>query len=242
MEKYSIKFPPLGTLAPGVPEWLEKIIMKCLSVNPGERYQSVPALLKDLRNRQFTEEEKDAGQAASSGQAGGPQPSQLNRIAWVALAIVIAFSITLAFPSAGCLWVLIGVIYLIASARGCEKVLIIGVILVISAIIIPNFLRAPHQGRLTACKSSLKNIGTALEMYSTDNAGQYPGNLSEITPNYLHVLPTCAQAGKVTYEYNVSKKPDNYTIWCNGYYHRECGATNYPQYDGVKGLIEKPGW
>jgi hypothetical protein len=30
----------------------------------------------------------------------------------------------------------------------------------------------PHQGQLTACKSNLKNIGTGMEMYSTDNGAQ----------------------------------------------------------------------
>jgi len=240
MEKYSIKFPPLNTVAPGIPEWLEKIVMRCLSVNPGERYQSVPTLLEDLRNRQFSVDEKEGDQAASSGQAGGLQSSQMSRIAWVAIAIVIAFVITLAFPPAGCLWVLIGAIYLFVSMKGCEKVLIIAAICMLAAILLPNFLRSPQQGRLTGCKSNLKNIGTALEMYSTDNAGQYPRKLSEITPNYLLTLPTCTQAGKVTYEYNVSKKLDYYTTWCNGYYHRECGVPNYPQYDSVNGLIEKP--
>ncbi len=53
MEQYSTKFPLLSTLAPSVPKWLESVIMKCLAVNPGERYQSVKSILDDLRAGKF---------------------------------------------------------------------------------------------------------------------------------------------------------------------------------------------
>lgn len=45
------------------------------------------------------------------------------------------------------------------------------VIAILAAILVPNFIRARAQGQFTACKSNLKNVGVALEMYSSDHAG-----------------------------------------------------------------------
>ncbi|MDQ7825482.1 MAG: hypothetical protein RDV48_21970 [Candidatus Eremiobacteraeota bacterium] len=94
-------------------------------------------------------------------------------------------------------------------------------------------------GTLTACKSNLKNLGTAMEMYSTDNEGRYPKTISKITPDYLKTLPTCPASGTMTYCYIYTAVPDVYTMWCNSTAHvRVSGKANYPQYDAVQGLIE----
>ena len=52
-----------------------------------------------------------------------------------------------------------------------ELMIVIAIIAILAAILVPNFIRARAQGQLTACKSNLKNIGTAMEMYSTDWSG-----------------------------------------------------------------------
>lgn len=44
---------------------------------------------------------------------------------------------------------------------------------------------------MTVCSSNLKNISTALEMYSTDYQGSLPPSLHQLTPNYLRTLPQC---------------------------------------------------
>lgn len=95
---------------------------------------------------------------------------------------------------------------------------------------------------MTACKSNLKNLGTALEMYSTDNAGRYPSGFALLTPNYLKTIPTCPTVGSVTYRYVSASEPDAYTIVCGGTNHGGAGIreTNYPQYTSVTGLIERP--
>ena len=55
-----------------------------------------------------------------------------------------------------------------------ELMIVIAIIAILAAILVPNFIRARAQGQLTACKSNLKNIGTAMEKYSTDWGGKYP--------------------------------------------------------------------
>lgn len=108
--------------------------------------------------------------------------------------------------------------------------------------------RARPQGQLTACKSTLKNIGTALEMYATDNDGRFPLQLQKITPNYLKTLPTCPGSGTDTYSSGYvslapagdSKTPDQYTVVCSSNNHKDAGASlNYPQYTSSQGLIER---
>lgn len=91
----------------------------------------------------------------------------------------------------------------------------------------------------TRCRSNLKNIGTALEMWYTDHKGHFPGKLKALTPNYLHTIPICPAARRDTYSasYKMGKKPDSYSFYCKGHHHKsEKYPANRPAYDSLKGL------
>lgn len=125
-----------------------------------------------------------------------------------------------------------------------ELMIVIAIIAILAAILVPNFIRARAQGQLSACDSNLHNIATALEMYSTDWSGRYPGssNLSLLTPNYLKTIPTCPSAGSDTYTagFSDASSPDLYTIVCAGTNHAGASvAANYPQFTSVQGLIRR---
>lgn len=96
---------------------------------------------------------------------------------------------------------------------------------------------------LTACKSNLKNIATACEMYSTDYAGRYPHSLQQLTPAYLKALPSCPGAKTDTYSqaFRSQVQPDAFTICCYGLNHESSGIKkpNYPRYGNVEGLTER---
>jgi len=99
-----------------------------------------------------------------------------------------------------------------------------------------------QKSTVLSCEFNLKNIGTALEMYSTDNSGRYPTALSQLTPNYLRIIPTCPQAHRNTYSqaFVSASNPDAYTVICQGSYHDKAGLkTNFPQYTSVRGLINQ---
>lgn len=122
------------------------------------------------------------------------------------------------------------------------------VFLMLAAILVPNFVRARARGSLTACKSNLKNIGTGLEMYSTDWSGKYPSNLEVLTPKYLKTLPECPAAASMTYRvqfgpgqtFNPDNYEDYYYVECHGSNHGVVSVTgNYPSYNGIQGLIER---
>lgn len=128
-------------------------------------------------------------------------------------------------------------------------VLVGGVMLValMSAILVPNFIRARASGQFTACKSNLRNVGTALEMYSTDHQGRYPPEVGRLAGDYLKSIPTCPSAGRSTYLQGYVASPavpgvshDAYTVVCAGTNHKAVdAAANYPQYNSVQGLIER---
>lgn len=123
-----------------------------------------------------------------------------------------------------------------------------GLFLAIAGIIFqPRMPRPRAQSQLTACKSNLKNIGTALEMYSEDHKAQYPARLDALTPNYLKTLPHCPAARSDTYSASYStkdlkeKKEPYYSVACQGENHKRAGvAPNYPAYNPENGLVEAP--
>lgn len=132
-----------------------------------------------------------------------------------------------------------------ATCRGLGQALSIGLAaFFLMGVFLPELMRPRSRGgSLTACKSHLKNVGTALEMYSTDNGGLYPPSLAALTPNYLKTVPTCPSAGSDTYSptFRRARGPDVYTFVCAGQNHTGAGVTgDYPQYSSVQGLIERP--
>ena len=76
-------------------------------------------------------------------------------------------------------------------------------------------------GELAACESNLKNIATALEMYATDNRGDYPLSLDYLTEpvagggSYMRSIPVCPSCGK-DYIYKMELSPDNFLLMCGG--------------------------
>lgn len=124
---------------------------------------------------------------------------------------------------------------------------VVSVTVVLGAILVPNWIRARAGGAVTACKANLRDIGTALEMYSTDWSGKYPTSTTLLTPNYLKTIPDCPAAANtyvVTFGPTAPMNPDSYEdyyyVECRGENHLHVSVTgNYPAYNGVVGLIER---
>ena len=143
-----------------------------------------------------------------------------------------------------------------APKKSGRKALIIGLVLgglllflivagVLAAIFVPNIMRARAQGQLTACKSNLKNIATALEIYATDNADLYPPSLDYLTHpagtegGYMKSIPECYSAGKDTYSESYLHSENAYLLYCSGHNHKAVGLeANAPAMDSATGLQE----
>lgn len=110
-----------------------------------------------------------------------------------------------------------------------------------------------HTRHLEACQQNLGKLGTALEMYSSDNGGRFPFGpgstwgrspraLSRLVGKYIDRIPTCPAAGRDTYSesYTVGYRPDALTVFCRGSAHPGLEA-DFPRYESWCGLtLESP--
>jgi prepilin-type N-terminal cleavage/methylation domain-containing protein/prepilin-type processing-associated H-X9-DG protein len=55
-----------------------------------------------------------------------------------------------------------------------ELLVVIAIIAILAALLFPVFARARDQARMTKCKSNLRQIGTAIKLYSNDWSGESP--------------------------------------------------------------------
>jgi len=121
-----------------------------------------------------------------------------------------------------------------------EVIVVASLISIVAAIVVPNFVNSGYVGRFTACKSNLRGIATALDMYANDNRNVYPPSMKNLRGPYLAALPTCPSAMADTYSggFSSSSNPDCYTVVCSGEHHAEVGQdTSFPQYVSGEGLI-----
>lgn len=74
-----------------------------------------------------------------------------------------------------------------------ELLIVVAIIAILAAVLIPNFMRARGQARVSASKSHLRGIGNALESYFIDN-GEYPATGTAAMKAALQGPPTYVQA------------------------------------------------
>jgi hypothetical protein len=75
------------------------------------------------------------------------------------------------------------------------------------------------KSQYSGCRHNLHTLGTALELYSSENRGRYPVSLELVSPRYIKDFPTCPASGKMSYIYEHCMVPDVYTLYCKGGYH-----------------------
>ncbi|MEQ8169540.1 MAG: hypothetical protein ABRQ38_11630, partial [Candidatus Eremiobacterota bacterium] len=140
---------------------------------------------------------------------------------------------------------------------GCNVIVII-VFIMLSCILVPNYLKAKVSGELCGCEINIKNIATALELYAEDNNNKYPADLNILVKEkeggpYIKTIPVCpAGSGDnvllisrrtySAYEYKISHNGNNFTIWCVNYHGSAGTAEGYPQYSSGQGLIPNRDW
>lgn len=117
------------------------------------------------------------------------------------------------------------------------------VLLLIAAIIVPSSLGARPQGEFTVCKSNVRNMSTACEMYVVDNGGEYPDNLDFLCQGnkpYMNNLPTCPAKGIYVYTKNkYSENKTGFKIYCSGKRHKYViGDNDGPAFGSQSGLVD----
>ena len=82
-----------------------------------------------------------------------------------------------------------------------ELIVVLVIIAIIATIVIPNISGLQGEANLTAIRSNMRNVQTAVDMYTLDNHGVYPTleqptpltpegiDFNKLYPNYLRDLP-----------------------------------------------------
>lgn len=101
-------------------------------------------------------------------------------------------------------------------------------------------MSSPRE-RVSGCRTNLKNLGLAVEMYSADHEGRFPKTIAALVPTYLKSLPSCPSAKTDTYSqtYRATANPSRYSFGCAGSHHAEAGLpAGHPRYTSEEGLID----
>lgn len=100
-------------------------------------------------------------------------------------------------------------------------------LLILGGQILSHTLKGHHQKSLTICKNNLKEISTAMEMYSTDWSGRYPTDLAQLVPEYIDEIPTCRAAGAVTYRMEMGEEASHNPAGLRDYFYLCCSGENH---------------
>lgn len=124
-----------------------------------------------------------------------------------------------------------------------ELLVVIAIIAILAAILFPVFARARDAARKSGCSSNLKQIGTAMTMYSQDFEDTYPTNrvnpTSAITPNNLLNQPN-GTPGYLNYvdalEAYISRtaNKDSASVW-------KCPAVGQQYWPTANGVVPNAG-
>ena len=130
-----------------------------------------------------------------------------------------------------------------------ELMLPIAITAILYSILIPNFLKSRALSLEKDCENNLKNISTAIALYSEDYGGKYPPSLDKLLEKtkkgaYINKMPMCP-ACNIPYTYEVSKDFNNFTAICSKPDVHIPGEIvpskgNWPQYSPGKGIKKGP--
>jgi general secretion pathway protein G len=107
-----------------------------------------------------------------------------------------------------------------------ELLLVLVILAVLAAVVVPKFTNRTEQARVTAAKTDISMLDTALDAYEIDN-GRYPGS-----DEGLAALVSAGGASK-TWKGPYIKKDVPVDPWGNPYVYRYPGTNNANGYDLV---------
>jgi general secretion pathway protein G len=104
-----------------------------------------------------------------------------------------------------------------------ELLLVLVILAVLAAVVVPKFTNRTEQARITAAKTDISMLETALDTFEVDN-GRYPSNEEGLQA--LVTAPSNAPNWKSPYLKQMRNDP-----WGNAYVYRYPGTNNPNGYD-----------
>lgn len=140
------------------------------------------------------------------------------------------------------------------NARSLVGTIVVSAIFTLTVFFFSGFDGFFFVTNTLVCSSRLNKIGTALQMYKTDNRGLYPDSLKNLSPSYLREIPKCVEGdfdrktrefywktyglNLGDYRYEVTKDRKRYTLTCPGNNH-DFYPPNRPMLSSREGLITR---
>jgi predicted Ser/Thr protein kinase len=259
LEQFNFAIPPLSRFRPDVPVALDRVLQKGLVQDPHKRYPSAGALREALHRVTAA----PATRAGGTTQAGSAFPS----IGWLWFAFFLLWAASSILPISSLLpmvpfvimplYIIAGFIHVPTRHERAQGMIVSACIIILMLVLVPNFNRARIDGAAISCKSNMKTLAQALEMYQGEHERLYPPSLGALTPMYLKTLPVCMltifpdvevpyfpepwwkKLPPCSYSYERNNWCDNYTITCHAPIHEKlCGSPGFPLYCADFGLFE----
>ncbi len=119
-----------------------------------------------------------------------------------------------------------------------EVLIVVGIMAILAAILIPNFVRARASSQLANCELDLRNIAAALELYYGENQS-YPAASSWqatlTSGGYIRAVPKSA-IDQASYGYATNALQNAYVLWDGPNKYTQAGISGYIVYAPSGGL------
>lgn len=119
-----------------------------------------------------------------------------------------------------------------------ELLIVVGILGILAAILIPNFIRARASSQLAACQLDLRNIAASLELYYGENQ-VYPPQASWETDlesgGFIRSVPVSPIDG-AAYGYDTNAGQDAFVLWDGPDKYTQTGLSGYVIYTATGGL------
>jgi|SRR5437016_6633720 len=119
-----------------------------------------------------------------------------------------------------------------------ELLIVVAILVILAAILIPNFLRSRASSQLATCQLDLRNIAAALELYYGENqtyplAANWQNDL--ITGGFTRAMPK-SPIDHADYRYSTDTGRSVFVLWDGPDKYSQAGVTGYVVYTATGGL------
>jgi len=119
-----------------------------------------------------------------------------------------------------------------------ELIIVVTILGILTAILIPNFVRARSSSKLATCQLDLRNIAAGLELYYVENQN-YPTtggwDSTLMAGGYMRAVPT-SPIDQASYGYATNAGRNSFVLSDGPNKYIQSGVTGYVVYTATGGL------